>query len=70
MCNEEIYILYTSGCPAEMFRYPDFVFDCLDFQDLVQLQIGNIGAHPFYYETILFPPKFIVSLVPMTRTVD
>lgn len=61
--------MYTRGCAAEMFRYPDFVLDWLDLHDLVQSQIGYICAYPFYHEAIVLFPKFIVVLVPMTRTI-
>lgn len=64
------YISYTRSRAAQMFRYPDLVFDWLNFHDLVQSQIGDVGAHSFYCEAIVLLPKFIVALVPMTRTVD
>lgn len=64
------YILYTCSRAAEMFRYPNFIFDWLNFHNLVQSKISDIGAYSFYYEMTLLLPKFIVALVPMTRTID
>jgi len=32
-----------------MLRYTNFVFDRLDLRDLVQLQIGNVGAYSLYH---------------------
>lgn len=52
-----------------MFRYPDFVSDWLDFH-LIQSKISDIGAHSFYHEVTFLFSKFIVTFVPMTRTVD
>lgn len=53
-----------------MLRYADLVLDRLDLHDLVQLQIGDIGAYSFNYEVTLLSLKFIVALVPVTRTID
>lgn len=62
--------MYTRSCATEMLRYADLVLDRLDLRDLVQLQIGYIGAHPFYHEATLLSLKLIVAFVPVTRTVD
>lgn len=53
-----------------MLRYADLVLDRLDLRDLVQLQIGDVGAYPFYREATLLPFKLIVALVPVTGTID
>lgn len=60
----------TCGCATQMFRNPDFVFDGLDLRDLVQLQIGDVGAHSLYREVTPLPLELIVVLVPVTRTID
>lgn len=53
-----------------MFRYADLVPHRLDLRDLIQLQIGDIGADPFYYKVTFLPLELVVVLVPVTRTID